>query len=100
MIYTRETIIQILELLQNPTLQQIKSNYLRLVKKWHPDINKAPEAVEKMKQINRAYAIATGKEQPRQQPTPPPQPQQYVVRFSYGYGGVSSGSSSCWSGSY
>lgn len=99
MVYTRETIIEILELPQNPTKQQIRANYIRLSKKWHPDVNKSPEAPEKMKQINRAYAIATGKEQPRQQPTPPPQPQRYVVRFSYGYGGVYSGTGSWWSSS-
>ncbi len=85
MIWTREKIIEILELSTNPTLQEVRDNYRKLVKKWHPDINKSPEAPEKMKLINRAYALATGKEQPRQQPPPPPP--QYRVVINWGWGG-------------
>ena len=30
-------------------------NYRRLARKYHPDVNKSPEAMEKMKRINEAY---------------------------------------------
>lgn len=34
---------------------EIKHAYRKLSKKWHPDINKAPNAEEKFKEINEAY---------------------------------------------
>lgn len=34
---------------------EIKHAYRKLSKKWHPDINKAPDAEEKFKEINEAY---------------------------------------------
>lgn len=36
---------------------EIKSAYRRLAKKYHPDLNKAPEAAEKFKEINEAYEV-------------------------------------------
>ena len=36
---------------------EIKSAYRRLAKKYHPDINKTPEASEKFKEINEAYSV-------------------------------------------
>lgn len=35
----------------------IKSAYKKLAKKYHPDINKDPDAGERMKEINKAYEI-------------------------------------------
>jgi hypothetical protein len=81
--HLQQTIGQILELSPNPTQEEIKRNYKRLVKEYHPDLNKDPNAPEAMKLINKAYAIATGKEQPPQQPMPPQQP-TYTVTYSYG----------------
>lgn len=40
---------------KNATPDQIKSAYRTLAKKYHPDLNKAPEAQEKFKEINEAY---------------------------------------------
>ena len=36
-------------------LAQIKSAYRKLARKYHPDINKAPEAVDIFKEITQAY---------------------------------------------
>ncbi|MCF0116280.1 MAG: molecular chaperone DnaJ [Erysipelotrichaceae bacterium] len=37
--------------------QDIKKAYRKLAKQYHPDINKAPDAEEKFKEINEAYEI-------------------------------------------
>ena len=42
----------------------IKSAYFKLAKKYHPDVNKAPEAATKFKEINEAYSCL-GDEQKR-----------------------------------
>ncbi len=36
---------------------EIKSAYRRQAKKYHPDLNKTPEAAEKFKEINEAYEV-------------------------------------------
>jgi DnaJ-class molecular chaperone len=36
---------------------EIKKAYRDLTKKWHPDINKAPEAHDKYTEINSAYEV-------------------------------------------
>lgn len=37
------------------TEEEVKEAYRKLVKMWHPDINRAKEAHDKMIEINRAY---------------------------------------------
>ncbi|MDO8610944.1 MAG: J domain-containing protein [bacterium] len=50
----------ILELEENATLDDIRSAYKRLAKKYHPDKNKGSEESEaKFKKINEAYMILT-----------------------------------------
>lgn len=39
------------------TKQEIKKAYQKLAKKWHPDVNKAPEAEAKFKEAAEAYEV-------------------------------------------
>ena len=41
---------------------EIKSAYRNLAKKYHPDLNKTPEAAEKFKEINEAYSVLSDKQ--------------------------------------
>lgn len=52
----------ILELSPGVTPEEAKKKYRELTKKWHPDINKEPEAEDKFKKINEAYqCVQNGK---------------------------------------
>jgi curved DNA-binding protein len=42
---------------QGASADEIKKAYRRLARKYHPDINKEPEAEDKFKEINAAYEI-------------------------------------------
>lgn len=55
--------LTILELPENATDEQIKEQYRELAKKYHPDINKEPDATSKFQQIAEAYDWLTN-EQP------------------------------------
>ncbi len=48
---------EILGLPKNATEQEIKKAYRRLAKKYHPDVNKAPDAEQKYKDVNEAYEV-------------------------------------------
>jgi molecular chaperone DnaJ len=45
----------ILEVDRNASPDEIKKAYRRLSKKYHPDVNKDPEAESKFKDISNAY---------------------------------------------
>lgn len=47
----------VLEVPKDATDKDIKDAYRQLAKQWHPDKNKAPNAEEKFKEINKAYNI-------------------------------------------
>lgn len=46
---------EILEISTDATTVEIKTAYRKLARKFHPDINKTPEAIEKFKEITQAY---------------------------------------------
>jgi molecular chaperone DnaJ len=41
---------------------KIRSAYRNLAKQYHPDVNKSPDAVDKFKEINEAYAVLSDDE--------------------------------------
>eukprot|EP00257_Ricinus_communis_P021580 XP_015581106.1 uncharacterized protein LOC8260098 isoform X1 [Ricinus communis] len=47
---------------RNATLQEIKSSYRKLARKYHPDLNKGPGAEEKFKEISAAYEVLSDDE--------------------------------------
>ena len=55
-----------LEVSEDATASEIKKAYRKLAKKYHPDMNKNPEAEDKFKEINAAYEVL-GNEQKKAQ---------------------------------
>ena len=50
-----ENFYEILEVSVDSSTAQIKAAYRKLARKYHPDINKSPDAIEKFKKISQAY---------------------------------------------
>lgn len=55
-----------LEVSENASADEIKKAYRKLARKYHPDINKEPQAAEKFKEINAAYEVLSDKEKKAQ----------------------------------
>ncbi|CAL5442486.1 unnamed protein product [Camellia sinensis] len=51
-----------LNLSRNASLQEIKTSYRKLARKYHPDMNKGPGAEEKFKEISAAYEVLSDDE--------------------------------------
>ena len=48
---------EVLGVSKDATDAEIKSAFRKLAKKYHPDMNKSPDAEEKFKEINEAYEV-------------------------------------------
>ena len=46
---------EILGVDKNATKDEIKSAFRKMARKWHPDVNKSPEAESKFKELGKAY---------------------------------------------
>lgn len=58
----KKSLYETLEVSSNASADEIKKAYRKLARKYHPDINKTPEAEEKFKEINGAYEILSDEE--------------------------------------
>jgi molecular chaperone DnaJ len=47
---------------RNASLDEIKQAFRKLARQYHPDVNKAPDAEEKFKEINEAYGVLSDPE--------------------------------------
>lgn len=54
---------EVLEVDRQATAEDLRRAYRRLAKRYHPDVNKDPEAEERFKEINEAYAVLSDEEQ-------------------------------------
>ena len=69
---------EILGVTRKTPIQEIKLNYRHLAKLYHPDTNKSPEAEEKFKDVNEAYATLTNEEKRKKY-------DRQVARLGYGF---------------
>ena len=67
---------EILGLARDASTDQIKSAFRALARKFHPDVNKAPDAEEHFKEINEAFAVLSD-------------PDKRAIYDRYGHAGLS-----------
>ena len=56
---------EVLGVSRNASGEELKSAFRSLARKYHPDVNKEPDAEEKFKEINEAYAVLSDAEKRR-----------------------------------
>ena len=54
---TQRDYYEILDVPRSASADDLKAAFRKLARQFHPDVNKAPDAEEKFKEINEAYAI-------------------------------------------
>ena len=54
---TSKNYYDILGVDKNASEDEIKSAFRKMAKKYHPDINKTPEAEAKFKEVGEAYSV-------------------------------------------
>lgn len=63
---TKRDFYDILGVSKSASIEEIKKAYRKLALEWHPDRNKKPEAHEKFKEINEAYAVLSDQQKKQQ----------------------------------
>lgn len=61
----------VLGLKPGASLEEVKRAYHKLVKKYHPDVDRSPQAAEKFKRINQAYQNLIKKAKEKRKVSPP-----------------------------
>ena len=72
---TKRDYYEVLGLSKGASEDEIKKAYRKLSKKYHPDINKEPDAEEKFKEVSEAYEILSD-------------PQKRAAYDQYGHAGT------------
>lgn len=61
-----KSLYETLEINENASADEIKKAYRKLARKYHPDVNKDPQAEDKFKEINAAYEVLSNLEKKQQ----------------------------------
>jgi tetratricopeptide (TPR) repeat protein len=71
---------KILGVQRHATQDEIRKAFRRIVKRYHPDVNKEPDAEERMKNFNEAYAVLSDSEKRQQFDNEPESVESQQVR--------------------
>ena len=61
-----KSLYETLDISEDASVDEIRRAYRKLARKYHPDINKDPDAEEKFKEINAAYEVLSDPDKKRQ----------------------------------